>query len=203
MIKIVVIVLVFAVCGFFAARSFFRKPPPPPPVVEPSPPPPLITPEEEAKIVKASRDIDADVRWEAAQLLTSLKSPSANAVLFERLHKDESLDVRLKITGLIKTKTGADVAENLVLALKEPANPPELRIAVLQALAAVGEMGVIPQITDCLKDANELVRKEALRTINSLNILREAEIKKAEMERLRLEAEKGTTEAEKEVRKMR
>ncbi|MBI5623248.1 MAG: HEAT repeat domain-containing protein [Elusimicrobia bacterium] len=204
MIRIIIIVIVLAIAGFFASRSFVKKAPPPPPVVEaPPPPPPLITPEEEAKIIKATRDLDSDVRWEAVQLLNNIKSPSSNAVLFERLHKDDSLEMRMRVAGLLRTKTGADVAEQLVLALQEAANPPELRIAVLGALASVGEMSVIPQITDCLKDPNELVRKEALKTVDALNRLREAEIKKAEEERQRLEAEQNSPDADREVKKLK
>jgi HEAT repeat protein len=205
LIKIAIIVIALAVAGFFAAKTVFRKEAPPP-VVEappPPPPPPLITPEEEAKIIKATRDLDPDVRWEAVQLLNNLKSPSANAVLFERLHKDDSVDMRLKVCSLLNTKTGADVAEQLALVLRDNASPPELRISALQSLASVGEMSFIPQITECLKDPNELVRKEALKTVNSLNLLREAEIKKAEIERQRLENEKGTSDAEKEIKKLK
>ncbi|MBI5883448.1 MAG: hypothetical protein HZB91_10145 [Elusimicrobia bacterium] len=204
MIRIGIIVLALAIAGFFAAKAIFKKPPPPP-VVEapPPPPPPLITPEEEAKIIKATRDIDPDVRWEAALLLSNLKSPSSNAVLFERLHKDESIENRLRVSALLRSKTGADVAQQLVLALKDAANPPELRLSILVTLASVGEMSVISDITECLKDPNELVRKESLKTLNSLNLLREAEIQKAETERKRREADIASTEAEKEVKKLK
>lgn len=191
-------ILVFLVSGFFIVRKMLVKPPPPPVIVEPPPPPPpVLNAQDEAKILASCRDINGDVRWEAVRLLDSLGSPQALPMLFERLQKDEEVTVRLKVIQLLATKKGHEVAKNLVIALKDQANPPEIRKEVLDALGKVGDFTVGPDVTDCLKDTDETVRLQAIQTINELNNQRDIQVRQLEEDRIRAEEARKAAEGKK------
>ena len=59
-----------------------------------------------------------------------------------------------------------EIAQHLAAAAKDPL--PEIRIAALQALAVLGDYSVGDNVTDSLKDSDERVRLQALKTLNIL-----------------------------------
>ena len=72
---------------------------------------------------------------------------------------------------------------------------PEIRIAALQSLDTLGDYAVAPSIMDALRDPDERVRLQALKTLNSLQEKKaaaiEAERKRQEELRRQAAAQKG------------
>ena len=169
--------VVLAVAGYFALQQAKPKPlppPPPPPPVINAQPQPIIDPAEQAKIIKATNDMDAGVRWESLVLLDKMKSPQAMQLFTDKLLKDPEPDVRIKICKLLGERKGPDVSRALVAALKD--SEPNVRVAALLALDSVGDYSTASAITDVLKDQEESVRVQALKTLNSLQDKKAAEI---------------------------
>lgn len=192
--------------------------PPPAIYMEPAP---LISPEEQAKIAKSANDQDPAVRWEAILFLDKMKSPAVYDIMFEKLQGDPDTDLRLKIITLLsqrgaaktvvqasstdplnpttapeaaaRDKRNAAITQNLVWATKDQV--PEVRLAALSGLDAMGDYSVASAITDCLKDQDERVRLLALKTLNNLQdkkaVLIEAERKRQEELRRQAEAAKA------------
>jgi HEAT repeat protein len=204
---------VLCVAGYFAWNQFKPKPPPPPPPPPPAiltEPAPLITPEEQAKVVKSASDQNSEVRWQAIVFLDKLKVPAAFDVMFEKMRKDPDVELRVKVIGLLgqrgaqkltmaanssdplspvysadpasREQRVSDISQNLVAASRD--SLPEIRIAALQALETLGDYSVASAVTDSLKDPDEKVRLQALRTLNTLQdkkaALIEAERKRQE-----------------------
>ena len=223
--KFFLMALVLGVAGYFAWQQFKPKPPPPPPPPAPillTAPASIINTEEQAKIIKSANDQDAEVRWQAILFLDKMKVPVAWDVMFEKIHKDTDLDLRLKVIKLI----GEHGAQKLTI-LPNPADPlnpivsacavstgvdekcardiaqhlvataqdpiPEIRIAALKSLDTLGDYAVAPAITDSLKDPDERVRIQALKTLNSLQDKKAALI---EAERKRQEEERRKAQEE-------
>jgi hypothetical protein len=207
--KYLFMTVVLCVAGYFAWQQFKPKPAPPPPPPPPAiltEPAPLISPEEQAKVIKSTNDQNPEVRWQAIVFLDKMKVPSAFDVMFDRMQKDQDVEVRIKIINLLgkrgaqklimqadpndplnpimtadpmsREKRLTEISEHLVAACKDPL--PEIRIAALAALDVLGDYSVGSAVTDFLKDPDEQVRLQALKTLNSL------QDKKAEM----IEAEK-------------
>ncbi len=186
--------IVLVVAGYFALQQAKPKPlppPPPPPPVINAQPQPIIDEAQQAKIIRATNDMDATVRWESLVLLDKMHSPQAMPLLFEKLRKDPEPDLRIKVAKLLAERRGPDVSQNLVWALRDA--EPTVRVAALQALDAVGDYSTAPAITDVLKDQDETVRVQALKTLNSLQDKKAAEIaaeqkRQEELRRQALEA---------------
>ncbi|MBI5201809.1 MAG: HEAT repeat domain-containing protein [Elusimicrobia bacterium] len=150
--------------------------PPPPPIVLPVPKPaPILSPDEMRRIQDATRDPDENVRWEAARFLIKLEHPDADAVLFHMLAKDQAPTLRTKVADLLaeraeKTrnleKPRQDVTQALIGALRDVES--SVRMSALKALGRSGDYGAAGAISDLLKDQEEEVRLEAMRTLTAL-----------------------------------
>jgi HEAT repeat protein len=195
--KFVMIFVVFVIAGYFAFQQFKPKPPPPPPPPPPAilqEPAPLIDPAEQAKIVKSAADQDPGVRWEAMVLLDKMKSPQAYPILFECLHHDQEVSVKIKVIGLLQSRRTPEVTQNLEEALKD--QEADVRVKALQALELIGDYSATPFIMETLKDQEDAVRVQALKTLNTLQDKRAAEIKAAQ-ERQAAEAAAAAAAAKK------
>jgi hypothetical protein len=123
-----------------------------------------------------------------------MKVPAAFDVMFDKMQKDMDVSLRNKIITLLgqrgaqkmiaqadpndpltpivttdptsREQRVTDISQHLAAAAKDPL--PEIRIAALQALAVLGDYSVGDNVTDSLKDVDERVRLQALRTLNSL-----------------------------------
>ncbi len=180
------------VAASYMAYQQFKSAPPPPPATLPEPailsePSPIINEAEQAKILKLVEDQDPGVRWEAVVLLDKMKSPQAMPILFHLLQKDLEPTVRVKAVELLGGRSGPDVLNALVGALKDQET--DVRLASLRAIEKIGDPSVAGVIaTGPIKDQEESVRLQALVTLNALQDKRQAEIEAA---RLRYEQEKG------------
>ncbi len=215
-------IVVLSVAGYFACQQFKPKPslpplPPPPAIL--TEPAPIINPEEQAKIIKSASDQDPDVRWQAIIFLDKMKVPSAYDVMFDKMHKDQDVELRIKVITLLGQRGAqkiimqsspndpltqaitadptsreqriAEISQHLVAAAKDPL--PEIRITALQALDVLGDYSVGSAVTDCLKDPDEKVRLQALKTLNSLQDKKAAliEAERKHQEDLRRKAEEA------------
>ena len=182
--KYVLAVLILVVAGYFALRQLKPKPAPPPPpaaAVEAPPPPPLIDEAEQANIVRSANDQNPSVRWEALTLLDKMKSPQAYPILFEKLRKDPDTELRIKIIRLIEDRPGPEVSRSLIASLGDATL--EVRIAALKALDKIGDYATASAILELTKDPEDSVREQALRTLNSLQDKRAAELAAADRKR--------------------
>ena len=213
---------VLCVAGYFAWSQFKPKAPPPPPPPPPAiltEPAPLISPEEVAKVVKSASDQNAEVRWQAIVFLDKMKVPAAFDVMFEKMRKDPEIELRIKVITLLgqrgaqkvtvttnssdplspvysadptsREKRVGDIAQHLVAGARD--SIPEIRIAALQALEVMGDYSVASAVTDSLKDPDEKVRLQALRTLNTLQDKKAAliEAERKRQEELRRKAEEA------------
>ncbi len=180
--------------GVFLAYQQF-KPAAPPQMPPPMPailsdPVPMINSAELANITKSTEDQDPNVRWEAALLLDKMKSPQAPSILFRMLHNDVELTVRLKAIELLSSRSGPDVLNALVRGLRD--REPDVRRACLGALEKIGDYSVAGAIASGpIKDPEESVRLQALKTLNALQDKKHAEIEAA---RALYEQEKAAAE---------
>lgn len=190
--KYLMMLVVMGVAGYFAFQQFKPKPPPPPPPPPPAillEPAPVISQEEQAKIIKAANDPDPLVRWESLLFLEKMKAPRALEIMFEKLHKDFDVELRVKLLNLLSEKRQPEVTQNIVWVLRDP--NPEIRMAALQALEKIGDYATASAITELLKDHEESVKLQAIRTLNSLQDKKTAEIEaeRRRQEELRRQAE--------------
>lgn len=169
--------------------------PPPPPIVLPVPKPaPILSADEMRRISDATRDPEENVRWEAAKFLIKLEHPDADGVLFHMLAKDQSPNLRIRVAELLADrgqlarnsgeKPRADVTLALAKALQDTDG--SVRAACLRALAKIGDYSAAGAISDLLKDMEEEVRLEAVRTLNTLQE-RKIEDQRREQEQLQQE----------------
>lgn len=154
------------------AKTVFAPddPPPPPPPVE-SPPPPVIDAKTLEKIRVSTKDTNPTVRWEAIQLLINSGAPEADDFLFEMLQRDTEADLRKRAVDALKSRSGPRVGKVLLHALHD--SEPDVRQTALQALANRAETpddsAASVAISELLRDSDERVRLEAIRTLNILN----------------------------------
>jgi HEAT repeat protein len=119
------------------------------------------------KVLKSAQDSEPKVRWEAVVFLDKVKAPQAMPLMFEMLQHDQEPDVRTKIINLLGTRSGPDVLKALLGATKD--QEPEVRVAALRSLDKIGDDSVAPAIADGpLRDQDEKVREQAMKTLNSL-----------------------------------
>jgi len=216
--------VILIVAAYFAWRQLKPKPPPPPPPPPPAillEPVPALSAEEQAKVLKSANDQDPQVRWEAIVFLDKTKVPAAFEVMFNKLHQDPDVELRIKIIKLLVERKGptptprlqqnsvdslnpgavaaptaqekrnAEITQNLVWATKDPL--PEIRVAALQALDTLGDYSAASAIMDSLRDPDAQVRLQALKTLNSLQDKKAAmiEAERKRQEELRRQAEQG------------
>ena len=215
--------LILAAAAYFAWQQLTPKPPPPPPPIPPAllrEPAPLIGLAEQGKIIKSSDDQDPGVRWEAIAFLDKMKVPAAFDVMFDKLQHDTDTELRIKIMNLLGERgaakadiaqaQGADplnpavvaaarardqrakeIARHLVSATEDPM--PEIRLAALRALDALGDFSIASAIAGCIKDEDEDVRLQALKTLNDLQDKKTSmiEAERKRREELRRQAEKA------------
>ena len=197
---------VMIVAGIVLATAAYKRinkapppaaplPPAPPPIVLPVPKPaPILTADEMRRIQEATRDTDENVRWEAAKFLIKLEHPDADGVLFHMLAKDQASTLRIKVAELLADRAqqdrenGApmrpDVTQALASSLKDM--EPSVRAASLRALGKIGDYTAAGAISALLKDQEEDVRLEAVKTLNALQERRN-EDQKREQQRLQEE----------------
>lgn len=208
--KKTILLLVGLGLGFAAYKSINKQPPaPPPPLPEPPPviiappkPAPILTQDEMRRIGDATQDQDENVRWEAARFLIKLDHPDTDQVLFRMLSKDASVALRVRVAELLAQPhevpghegKRTQITEALSGALRD--TEAAVRAAALRSLAKVGEYSAASAITDLLKDMDQDVRLEAVRTLNILQERKNEDVKR-ETERLQEEAKRKAEEAAK------
>jgi HEAT repeat protein len=191
-----VIALAVALGIVLFQRGVFTPAPPPPPPPPPPPailsePAPVINEAELQKVLKSAADPDANVRWEAVVFLDKVKSPRAMPLMEEMLEKDMEPTLRIKIVNLLGGRHTPEVMKALVFAMKD--QEPEVRLAALQALEKIGDFSVASNIADGpIRDQDETVRLQAMKTLNSLQDKKQKEIDDA---RARYEADKAAAAA--------
>lgn len=193
---LVVVALAVALGVVLWQRGTFTPAPPPPPPPPPPPailnePAPVINEAELAKVLKSAADPEATVRWEAVVFLDKVKSPKAMQLMYDMLLHDQEPALRIKIIGLLSDRKGPDVMTSLLAATKDQES--EVRLAALRALEKIGDFSIAPQIADGpIRDQDEAVRLQAMKTLNSLQDRKQKEIDEA---RARYEAEKAAAAA--------
>ena len=198
------ILLIAGIAGAVYAFRAWMKPPPPPPAPPPAPPPitvkmpepqPILNPEDMKKIADATRDADPQVRWEAAKFLIKLNHPEADQVIFRMLKQDQEEKIRIQVVELLQDRKGPAIVKALTAALND--TEAGVRGAALRALAKVGDPSSASSVTELLKDMDQNVRLEAVKT---LRLLQEAsdEAVRRKQEELREQMRK---QAEEEARR--
>ena len=170
--RYILIVLGIAM-AVYAYKSFMKPPPvpqappPPPPIAIPMPEPaPILNPAQLRKVSDATRDPDQNVRWEAARFLVKLNHPEADEVLFRMLAQDQSPDIRMRVIELLQDRKEPKVVQAMSRALGDTEGP--VRSAALRALAKIGDVSAAGAVTDLLKDMDDSVRLEAVKTLRLL-----------------------------------
>ncbi|MHB2025865.1 MAG: HEAT repeat domain-containing protein [Elusimicrobiota bacterium] len=180
--KYIFLVVLLGVASYFAYLEM--KPPPPPPPAPPIPavPPCIVDNNDLTKVIRSASDDNADVRWQALKFLDkNWCDMTAQQVIFQKLRADENASIREKIAEkILARRTGRDVSQNLIWALKDP--DPRVRVSILKALSQVGDYSAAPNVTTALKDPDENVRVQALKTLNDLQEKEIAAIKAAQEE---------------------
>jgi HEAT repeat protein len=194
----------FAALAFAAALAYVlwqkgvlkQAPPPPPP---PPPPPailnepaPVISAQELRKVMNSAQDPDPKVRWQAVLFLDKIKAPQAMPLMQHMLQKDMDSQLRINILNLLAKRKGPDVVATVFLGTKDL--EPEVRLAALQALEQIGDFSVASSIANgpLLSDQDDRVRLQAMKTLNTLQDMKQKEIEAA---RQRYEAEKEAAAA--------
>ncbi|HVC08823.1 MAG TPA: sister chromatid cohesion protein PDS5 [Elusimicrobiota bacterium] len=188
--KYFLLVVALAVASFFAYQEMKPPPPPPPAPVIPAVPPCIVDNANLAKVIHAADDDNKDVRLQSLEFLdANWCDTQAQQVIFNKLNKDDSPEIRAKIAEQILAKhQGHDVSQNLIWALRDP--DASVRVAVLKALAQVGDYSTAPNVTTALKDPDETVRLQALKTLTTLQNLEKEQIE-AEQEAARRKAQEA------------
>ena len=75
------------------------------------------------------------------------------------LKEDSSLEMREKAVEFLLNDKGDDAIKGLIYSINDPT--PEIRVAVIEGLAALGTRDALPAILDKLKDTNPGVRQSA------------------------------------------
>ncbi|MFI5351181.1 MAG: HEAT repeat domain-containing protein, partial [Elusimicrobiota bacterium] len=154
-------------------------------------PAPVINEAELQKILKSAEDTEPTVRWEAVVFLDKVKSPRAMPLMQEMLQHDMEPTLRIKIINLLGGRSGPEVLRALVLSMKD--QEAEVRGAALKSLERIGDYSVATDIANGpIRDQEESVRLQAMKTLNSLQDKRQREIDAA---KARWEAEKKAAAA--------
>ena len=191
-----VILLAAAVAAVLWQRGVFTPAPPPPPPPPPPPailsqPAPVINEAELQKVLKSASDTEPTVRWEAVLFLDKIKAPQAMPLIQEMLRHDQEPTLRIKLIGLLSDRRGPEVMSGLLTAMHD--QEADVRLASLRALEKIGDFSIAPQIADGpIRDQDETVRLQAMKTLNSLQDRKQKEIDDA---RARYEADKAAAAA--------
>lgn len=161
--------------------------PPSPPALERKPAP-VLSQVELNRILAATQDMDANVRWEAAKFLSKAHIAQADGVLFSMLLRDPEASVRKQMIALLSSRHDPEVSRHLAAALKD--ENPEVRVEALQAFAKIGNYAHTDAISEALSDVDERVRLQALTTLNALQQRKSEDFRK-EMEREAVLEKKG------------
>ncbi len=166
-------------------------PPPPPPPAILNEPAPVIDQAELQKVLNSAQDPDANVRWQAVLFLDKVQSPQAMPLMRQMLQRDMDAQLRINILNLLSARKGPDVVQAVLLGTKDM--EPEVRLAALQALEKIGDFSVASDIANGpIRDQDERVREQAMKTLNTLQDMKQKEIDAA---RQRYEAEKEAAAA--------
>lgn len=191
-----VLLLAGALAMILWQRGVFSPPAPPPPPPPPPPailnePAPVINDAELQKVLKSATDPEPNVRWEAVVFLDKVKAPQAMPLIQDMLLHDQEPSLKIKIIGLLSDRRGPEVMSGLLAATHD--QEAEVRLAALRALEKIGDFSVAPQIADGpIRDQDEAVRLQAMKTLNSLQDRKQKEIEEA---RARYEADKAAAAA--------
>jgi len=178
--KQIILVIAILAVGYYAYIRFSESqktaveaPPPPPPVIE-MPAPHVLSEAELERVQSATKDSDSRVRWEALQLLVTSQDPRAEEIMFHMLHNDSEVDIRKNIIGILGSRKGPQVTENLIEMLKDM--DPEVRLAALDSLGKIGDPAIAPDISESLRDSDERVRLATLSILKNMQDQRNQEI---------------------------
>ncbi|MDE2314506.1 MAG: HEAT repeat domain-containing protein [Elusimicrobia bacterium] len=188
--KYALLVIALVIASYFGYQEMKPPPPPPPAPVIPAVPPCIVDNANLAKVIHAADDDNKDVRWQSLEFLdANWCDTQAQQVIFKKLRTDESPEIRGKIAEqILATHKGHDVSQNLIWALRDP--DASVRIAVLKALAQVGDYSAAPNVTTALSDIDEGVRLQALKTLTTLQNLEKEQIRE-EQEAAKRKAEEA------------
>jgi len=125
------------------------------------------------ELVKALDDSDRFVRWGAARALGKIGGPAAPALPgLTRLLRDSDLDLQLAaVTALEQFGPAAVPALPALVSVGQRHNAPELRVAAIHALEAIGLPGLVPAIpalAAAVADADGQVRLAAIALLGKL-----------------------------------
>lgn len=197
-----ILIILGLALGAYAYKSVMKAPPPPP--APPAPPPvavtmpqpqPILNPEELRKVTETTKDQDPNVRWEAASFLVRLNHPEADEVLYRMLAQDDATELRVKVAEMLSDRKGPRVLQALSGALQDREAP--VRSTALRALGKIGDPSAASSITNLLRDVDEGVRLEAVRT---LRLLQEAADEAVRRKQAEIQ-EQMRKQAEEEARK--
>lgn len=166
------LILLFMVLVAFLAYKHLLKPPrpslPPPPPALSRPPAPALGDEQVRRVIESTRDINPQVRWEAARLLVQMRVPQTRELIPEMLIRDPDPGVRKQILNLIAGRPGArgEISRLLLGSLKDES--PEVRLEAIGALARIGDPSVTVELSEALNDPSDVVRLAAMNAINAL-----------------------------------
>jgi HEAT repeat protein len=132
------------------------------------------------RIRNATRDSNTIVRWQATKFLVAMEDDQAAPLLFSMLHRDADITNRKNVVSLLAEYDEPVVTQHLIRALKD--TNAEVRLGVLDALAKLGDYAAAESIGGMIHDSNERVRLKAIRTLDSLEKLREKQIERAKEE---------------------
>ena len=194
--KFIGVLVLAGALGYMMWDRFLKPGPPPPPPPPPPPaillePAPVIPEAELQKVLKSAQDTDPEVRWEAVLFLDKVNSPHAMALMRSMLQRDPEPNLRIKIIDRLSGRRGPEVMQALVGSMTD--QEADVRLAALRAIEKIGDFSVASQIASGpLRDGDENVRRQAMRTLNALQDKKQQEIEAA---RQRYEQEKAQAAA--------
>lgn len=148
-------------------------------VPEPEPEPIRLQLDEESieRVRNSTRDTDPIVRWQAVRFLVNVEDEHAAGALFAMLHRDSDAGNRRHVVELLSEYHEPEVTRNLTRALKDTDN--DVRLAVLDALARIGDYSAAQDIGSMIHDSHEGVRLKAITALDQLERLRKEQIENA------------------------
>lgn len=131
------------------------------------------------RVFAATKDSDPSVRWEAVKFLARAGNPEADTVLYQMLVRDSEPALRRNVAVLFADRPGPKTVLRLSGALRD--GSPEVRIAVLQSLAKIGDLSAASAVASALQDTDEQVRLQALASLNELQRRKEEQARAEQM----------------------
>jgi len=116
-------------------------------------------------LIRASKDRDEEIRWEAVAALQNIQDAKAEAALADAL-KDKAQEVRRQAaTGLANMKS-LKAVPGLVAALKD--KDERVRREAVEVLSDIKSKDSVPALIAALTDSDTEVREQAAKTLGSI-----------------------------------